>query len=60
MPAKHSENQAQVRGRRSHYRIVNHREAGVFDSMTGATLWALRNLDNWDWRIEPISGSTPK
>jgi len=60
MPAKHTENQARVRGRRSHYKIVNHQEAGVFDSMTGATLWALRNLNDWDWRIEPVPGSALK
>jgi len=41
---------------RSRYRIVNHREAGVFDTMTGATLWALKNLRGWDWQIEVIAG----
>jgi hypothetical protein len=42
--------------KRSRYRIVNHREAGMFDSMTGATLWALKNLSGWDWQIETVSG----
>ena len=51
----------------SRYRIVEHKEAGVFDSLTGATLWALKNLKDWNWRIEPVPGrirhrrrSTPK
>ncbi len=42
--------------KRSRYRVVKHREAGVFDSMTGATLWALKNLHGWDWKIEPVAG----
>jgi hypothetical protein len=41
---------------RTRYRIVNHKEAGLFDSMTDATLWALKNLSGWNWRIEPVSG----
>ena len=45
-------------GQRVRYRIVNHQEAGVFDSMTGATLWALKNLRDWEWRIEPV-GAKP-
>jgi hypothetical protein len=40
--------------KRSRYRVVNHQEAGLFDSMTGATVWALKNLNDWDWRIEPV------
>jgi hypothetical protein len=52
-------NTARHRGRRSHYRIANHHEAGIFDSMTGATVWALKNLHDLDWRIEPVSGSIP-
>jgi hypothetical protein len=43
--------------KRSLYRVVNHQEAGLFDSMTGATLWALKNVRGWDWRIEPSPGS---
>jgi len=42
--------------KRTHYRISNHLEAGLFDSMTGATIWALKNLNNWDWQIEPVAG----
>lgn len=37
------------------YCIVNHDEAGLFDSMTGATIWALKNLKDWEWRIEPVA-----
>ncbi len=60
MPTNHAENRAaQVRPKRSRYRIINHQEAGVFESMTGATLWALKNLNDWDWRIEPVAGSIP-
>ncbi|HEX4086252.1 MAG TPA: hypothetical protein VHY22_15150 [Chthoniobacteraceae bacterium] len=44
-----------IQPRRSQYRIVNHQEAGLFDSMTGATLWALKNLPDWNWRIEPVA-----
>jgi len=56
MPIKktHRRN-APAQRRRSQYRIINHQEAGLFDSMTGATLWALKNLDDWNWRIEPVS-----
>jgi hypothetical protein len=36
---------------------VNHQEAGVFDSMTGATIWALKNIHDWDWQIEPVAGT---
>ena len=46
---------AQPRAKRSRYRIANHHEAGLFDSMTGATLWALKNLNDWDWRIEVVT-----
>jgi hypothetical protein len=45
------------RPKRSRYRVVNHQEAGMFDSMTGATLWALKNVNDWDWRIEPVAGT---
>ncbi len=56
MQPKYIENWvAHPRSRHSRYRIVNHHEAGLFDSMTGATLWALKNLRDWDWRIEPVS-----
>ena len=49
----------QAAGRsRSMYRVTNHAEAGVFDSMTGATLWALRNLRGREWEIEPVVGGT--
>lgn len=41
--------------RGSQYRVVNHKEAGLFDSMTAATVWALKNLSDWDWRIEPVA-----
>ena len=50
---------AQPRARRSLYRVVNHQEAGVFDSMTGATIWALKNVNDWDWTIEPTPGNFP-
>jgi len=45
---------AQYRAKRLRYRIADHQEAGLFDSMTGAMLWALKNLDGWNWRIEPV------
>jgi len=45
--------------KRTRYRVVDHQEAGLFDSMTGATLWALKHLKDWDWRIEPVAGSIP-
>jgi hypothetical protein len=45
------------RAKRSRYRVVNHQEAGVFDSMTGATIWALKNIHDWDWQIEPVAGT---
>jgi len=48
---------AAQRAARSRYRIVNHQEAGVFDSMTGAMLWALKNLDGWNWQIEPVTSA---
>jgi len=38
------------------YQIINHQEAGLFDSMTVATLWALKNVRDWNWRIEPVAG----
>jgi hypothetical protein len=47
----------QARAKRSRYRVVNHQEAGLFDSMTGATLWALKNVRDWDWSIEPVAGA---
>ena len=56
MKAKQAEPEVTLaRAKRSRYRIANHLEAGVFDSMTGATLWALRNLNDWDWRIEVVT-----
>jgi len=45
------------RAKRSRYRVVNHQEAGLFDSMTGATIWALKNVNDWDWQIEPVAGT---
>jgi hypothetical protein len=60
MQTKQTENRlAHPRAKRSRYRVVNHQEAGIFDSMTGATLWALKNLHGWDWKIEPVAGSIP-
>lgn len=50
---------AQPRVRRLLYRIVNHPEAGVFDSMTGANIWALQNFHDWDWAVEPMPGKLP-
>jgi hypothetical protein len=44
---------------RSRYVVVNHKEAGLFDSMTAATLWALKHLPDWDWQIEPVSTPLP-
>jgi hypothetical protein len=43
--------------RRTQYRIVNHQEAGLFDTMTGATIWAIKNVSDWNWRIEPVASS---
>jgi hypothetical protein len=43
--------------KRTRYRVVNHQEAGVFDSMTGANIWALKNIRDWDWQVEPVAGS---
>jgi hypothetical protein len=37
------------------YRVANHQEAGHFNTMTEATIWALKNLNDWDWWIEPIN-----
>jgi hypothetical protein len=51
------ENKTDSHARRSRYRIANHHEAGLFDTMTGATLWALKNLKDWDWRIETVPGA---
>jgi hypothetical protein len=58
MQTKHTETRAsQARPtKRSRYRVVHHQEAGLFESMTGATLWALKNLKDWDWQIEPVAG----
>jgi hypothetical protein len=39
---------------KTRYRISNHPDAGAFDSMTDATLWALQNLNNSNWKIEPV------
>jgi hypothetical protein len=41
--------------RRTQYRINTHQEAGLFDSMTGATVWALRHVPDFNWQIEPVS-----
>jgi hypothetical protein len=58
MQASHSETRTtHPHAKRSRYRVVGHQEAGLFDSMTGATLWALKHLNNWDWRIEPVAGT---
>jgi hypothetical protein len=58
MQMSYTENQtAQPRARRTRYRIANHGEAGVFETMTDATLWALRNLEDWEWRIEAVAGT---
>jgi hypothetical protein len=46
--------------RRAVYRVVNHQEAGLFDTMTGATVWALKNLKGWDWTIEPATSAIPQ
>ena len=37
--------------------MVNHPEAGIFDTMTEATIWALKNVSDWDWWIEPVDGT---
>lgn len=59
MHMKRTENRpAPLRAKRSRYRVVNHKEAGLFDSMTIATLWALKNIDDWNWRVEPVSAAT--
>ncbi len=50
----HNRRQQQAPARRAQYRVVNHKEAGLFDSMTGATLWALKNLKDWNWQVEPV------
>jgi hypothetical protein len=50
---------AQLRARRLLYRIVNHPEAGIFDSMTGATIWALNNFQDLDWTVGPATGKLP-
>ena len=51
--SQHETRVPQRPARRAIYRVVNHQEAGTFDSMTGATLWALKHVKDWDWRIEP-------
>jgi len=45
----------QWQARCSQYRVVNHQEAGLFESMTCATLWALKNVNDWNWKIEPVA-----
>ena len=50
---------AHPRPRRLVYRIVNHQEAGIFDSMTGANIWALNHVNDWDWTVEPAPGGPP-
>jgi hypothetical protein len=58
MHARQTETRATCpRAKRTRYRIVNHQEAGVFDSMTGANIWALKNITAWDWQIEPVAGT---
>jgi hypothetical protein len=59
MQTRNTETRAsQTRPRkRSRYLVVHHQEAGLFDSMTGATLWALKNLNDWDWQVEPVAGA---
>ena len=60
MPNRKTETRAALpRPKRSLYRVVNHQEAGLFDSMTGATIWALKNVNDWDWTIEPTPGTLP-
>ena len=58
--SQHETHIAQRHASRAVYRVVNHQEAGVFDSMTSATIWALKNLKGWDWTIEPAPGSMPQ
>ena len=50
---------AQPRARRLLYRVVNHPEAGMFDSMTALTGWALRNMNDLDWTVIPACGKLP-
>ena len=58
MHLKRTENRVTpTSARRTRYRVINHQEAGLFDSMTVATLWAIKNVSDWNWRIEPVSGS---
>ena len=60
MDARQTETRAaHPRYKRSRYRIVSHQEAGLFDSMTGATIWALKNLNDWDWQVGPVPGALP-
>lgn len=54
-PMNHEPRKPRRRAKRVRYRVVNHREAGLFDTMTAATLWALKNINNWDWWIEPVT-----
>jgi hypothetical protein len=56
MTSSHSQHRA---GQRTRYRIVDHREAGLFESMTGAMIWAIRNLRDSNWRIEPVATPHP-
>jgi hypothetical protein len=59
MHLKRTENRTTpASSRRTRYHVINHQEAGLFDSMTIATLWALKNVNDWDWRIEPVSSGT--
>jgi hypothetical protein len=51
MQASHSETRTpHPHAKRSRYRVVGHQEAGLFD-------WALKYLNNRDWRIEPVAGT---
>ncbi len=42
------------RAPRLRYRIPTHEEAGSFESMTSAIVWALKNVSGWDWHVEPF------
>ena len=48
--------QPHPRAKSAQYRVVNHSEAGLFDSMTGATIWAIEHVKDWDWQIETVTG----
>jgi hypothetical protein len=52
---KTNKSDPKCRALRTQYRINTHQEAGLFDSMTGATMWALRNVSDFNWQIEPVA-----